>query len=101
MTRKKPTITEADGGAIVSWCVSVTAALVKELETEGHCTPELYESLKGVQLLVDRHVHKLEKSGVVNRLGQYLPTPPDTGGFDNLSPPKIMREKLSLPAKGN
>lgn len=100
MKRKKPATTEAEAQTVLSWCVAVTASLVKELESEGHCKPELYESLKGIQLMIDRNTRKLEKSGHENRFKQLLPMPPDIGDFDKTSPPQIIRGQNVIPVKG-
>ena len=52
---------EADSAHFMSWCIQLTATLAKQMAAEGKCDPQLYESLKAMQLIVDRELHAMKK----------------------------------------
>jgi len=63
---KKPTsLTDADASAYVAWCINLTANLARAFEKhEGsNVSPELYASLKALQLEYDLHSRRLLKGG--------------------------------------
>jgi len=56
-------MTDGDAAAMVAWCIAITAQVAHDLEAEGFVDPQLYTSLKSMQMLFDRQVRKLAKTG--------------------------------------
>lgn len=97
-----PRLTTGDILAYMAHCVHITAILARALEANGHCAPELHESLKGIQLNLDRQVRSLAKRGrlsakgaalvkAVSELPDYVPPQPK-------KPPRKTRAKMSPPS---
>ena len=78
MNRKpaKPPLNDADGATIMSWCIQMTALAAREFEGTGEIDPQFYESLKALQMHVDRGMHKLHKRDIKSSLEKMLPSLP-------------------------
>ncbi len=68
---------EADSAHFMSWCIQLTATLAKQMAAEGKCDPQLYESLKAMQLIVDRELHAMKKEEITPGRSSILPEVPD------------------------
>lgn len=69
--------TEGHSFALIAWAISLTAQVAKVHQAEGECDPQLYESLKALQLVYDRHARKASKSGDAGLLQKVLEPLPE------------------------
>lgn len=62
-TPKAPTVSRAELLAGFSGAVQITAMLAKQFHAAGKCDPKLYDSLKALQLELDRTTRAAMKKG--------------------------------------
>lgn len=72
-----PIFNEADGVRFLSFCVNLTANLARSMAEEGDCDPQLFESLKAMQLVLDRQLRAINRDGVTPEVMKGLPDIPD------------------------
>lgn len=88
-------LTDGDALVYLSHCLSVAALFARCLDEDRLMGPELHETLKGMQLMVDRLAHSHAKAHGPSKLGKLLPEVPDTLPKTSPKPPPKTRAKMS------
>jgi hypothetical protein len=78
MTTRPPIWNEADAMRFLSFCIELTARMSKDMAEQGDCDPQLYDSLKAMQLAVDRELRAYHRAGVTPDATKNLPDIPET-----------------------
>jgi hypothetical protein len=54
---------QADLTIHLSYCIEIVCKLIEQLQSEGKCDPALLESLRGIQVEIDRQTRRIKRDG--------------------------------------
>ena len=74
--------TDGDLFAFTAMCIRVTAEAAKVHQAAGQCDPQLYESLKALQMIYDREARKVSKREGPGLLQMQLDKLPDSPNLE-------------------